>query len=64
MDIMIEMDLSNKGALSTYLDHDIHKRLIDAISDHVTKRVSFDYERNFKKELCFNKQTKAIIAIF
>jgi len=44
MDIMIEMDLSNKTALSTYLNHDIHKHFIDVVNDHVTKRVSFDYE--------------------
>ncbi|HOE56433.1 MAG TPA: Dabb family protein [Bacillota bacterium] len=44
MDIMIEMDFKNKNALTSYLEHDLHKDFVDVVDKHLILRVSFDCE--------------------
>lgn len=44
MDMMIEMELKNKGVLDLYLDNALHKAFAERTDKHLVLRVSFDYE--------------------
>lgn len=44
MDVMIEVALSHRDGLQTYLDRPLHHQLISAAHAHITQRVSFDWE--------------------
>ena len=42
MDIMVQMDLKDEATLSEYLNHKLHKELIEKIHDKIDIRVTFD----------------------
>lgn len=46
MDMMIEMELENREILALYLNDELHKAFVDRTNEHLTLRVSFDYEDN------------------
>ena len=49
MDIMIELEMTDRNSLELYLGHTLHKQFTDVVDDHVVKRVSFDYMTDHEK---------------
>lgn len=51
MDLMIELEMTDRDSLELYLDHTLHKQFTDTVDDHVVKRVSFDYMTDREKTI-------------
>lgn len=44
MDLMIEMELKDRGSLDLYLQHPLHLAIGERMNSHVVERSSFDCE--------------------